>query len=468
MKLEKSVIIDLLIILLSVCIFIWLKLDGLTWHFGDGNAYFYMAQQLLRGHLPYRDFLLADPPLLIFLLAAVKLVIGQQIVLFQWLPVLLEIATSGVLYLTIKPKLPNLAKFIPAIYLFSFLILSTSDYLTGLHFINFFISLAYFFRKKPIVSGVLWALATLIKLYVIPGFIGWILWLILTKKTERAKKTAVVYATTGALFMLPFLIIVPQSVISQIIVHQFNRPKGINKITIFSFFLQHDLMLISLASFSWWLTKNKKYLLPFVSWLLFYLIFKDLYYLYLGVLAPWLILSLADLWFYLKTQTKQALLEQHSDQIIIMLVMTIFMFQILGIHFYKTSIQAEGVFEQLPAVAEYVKSLPKKPLYGSHEVAPLVALASNRQLFGNYIDTNSQLFSSGVLDKEQISQQAAQEGVYFLSKVADIPENPDIDQGYSGYFDTRVFEQTCERLQIFHGNDAELFDDVAVYRCGCL
>jgi hypothetical protein len=465
MKLKKSVIIDVLIILLTIGIFIWLKLDGLTWHFGDGNAYFYMAQQVLGGHLPYRDFLLADPPFLIFLLAAVKLLIGQQIILFQWVPVLLEIAASGVLYLIIKPKLPKLAKFIPAIYLFSFLILSTSDYLTGLHFINLFISLAYFFRKKPVVSGVFWGLATLIKLYVIPGFLGWMIWLILSKKTKQAKKTAIAYATTGTLFMLPFLIMAPQSVVKQIIIHQFNRPKGLNRLTIFSFFLQHDFILISLASFSWWLTKNKKYLLPFVSWLFFYLMFKDLYYLYLGVLAPWLILSLTDLWAYFKTQTKQALLEQHSDQIIIMLMITIFMFQILGIHFYKNSIQAEGVFEQLPAVAEYVKSLPAKPLYGSHEVAPLVALASNRQLFGNYIDTNSQLFGSGVLNKEQISQQAAQEGIYFLSKVADIPENSDVDQGYSGYFDPQVFNQACERLKIFHGNDAELFDDVAVYEC---
>jgi hypothetical protein len=295
MKSKKLIIFDILVICLTIGVLIWLKLDGLTWHFGDGNAYFYMAQQVLRGHLPYRDFLLADPPLLIFLLAAVKLIIGQQIILFQWVPVLLEIVASGVLYLITKPKLPKLAKFIPAIYLFSFLILSTSDYLTGLHFINLFISLAYLFRKKPVVSGILWALATLIKLYVIPGFLGWMLWLIFSKKLNAAKKTAIAYAATGALFMLPFLMMAPQAVINQIIIHQFNRPKGINKLSIFSFFLQHDFILISLASFSWWLTKNKKYLLPFLSWLLFYLIFKDLYYLYLGVLAPWLILSLTDL-----------------------------------------------------------------------------------------------------------------------------------------------------------------------------
>lgn len=466
MKIKKTTLIDAAVILLTFAIFIFLKHDGIIWRFSDSSGYFYMARQLLKGQLPYRDFLIADPPLLIYLLAGIKLIIREKIILFQWVPVILEIITSLVLYSEIKKNLPNVAKFFPFIYLFSFLILSTSDYVTGLHFITLFLALAYRFRKKPIAAGILWGLATLIKLYVIPGFIAWMIWLALSKQWPALRKTLISYVLTGAIIMLPFLFISFQNVFQQIIIHQFSRPKGLSKLNIFRFFIMHDFLLLLLAAVSLAISKNLKFILLISSWLLFYLLFKDLYYLYLAVLAPYLMLTIADLLSFIQHQTKNRFMRSQSKQITIVVIFSLILSQLIGINFYKTTIQRQGMFKQLPAVVEFVNDLPAKPLYGSHETAPLIALKTEGNLFNNYIDTNAQIFGSGALDKKQVSQEAVEEGVYLLTKVADVPQNADVDTGYEGYFDKSIFDKYCRRLRIIHGTDAELFNDVAVYECG--
>lgn len=464
-RFNRELFIDLITVLITLAIFLLIKSEGFFYRFGDGNAYFYMAQQVLKGIFPYRDFLIADPPLLIFLLAGIKLVIGSNILLFQVVPIFLETITALILYLEVKKKLPNYAKFFPALYLFSFLILSTTDYLTGLHFITFFIALGYFFRHKPYLSGFFWGLATLIKLYVIPGFIGWLVWLKISKQPERLKKTVLAYVGTGVVFMLPFLIMAPKAVVDQIIIHQFNRPAGLNKLSVFRFFILHDFLLLCVSTATFFLNKKLKFFLPIFAWLIFFLIFKDLYYLYLGVLGYWLMLTVFQLLTHFKKPTQHSWLAHNHQQLSLMVVITLLLSQVIGVFIYYQSTQKQGIFFQIEELVKFVNTLPEKPLYGSHEVAPIIALKTGRKLFNDYADTNMQLFGSGVIDREKISQEAVEEGVHLLVKVTNIPENLDLDQGYSGYFEPEIFEQCCERLTIIDGAKLELFTDIGVYHC---
>ncbi len=465
LKLKRPLLFDLLIITFTFVIFYLVKAGGFSYRFGDGNAYFYMAEQILSGFLPYRDFLIADPPLLILLLAGIKSVIGSNIILFQAVPIVLETMTALVIYLEVKKSLPNYAKFFPVLYLFSFLILATTDYLTGLHFVTLLIALAYYFRKNPYLSGFFWGLATLIKLYVIPGFLGWLLWLKLSGQIKNIRKTILAYITTGTFFMLPFLFIAPKTVINYIIIHQFNRPIGLSKINIFRFFVLHDFTLLLLTTASLVLTKNKKLLLPIIAWLNFYLIFKDLYYLYLGVLAFWLVLAVKQLLLYFKNQKQPPWLAENQAQLSAIVITTLILSQAVGVYLYQQSTQQQGQFAHVETAAAYIKNLPVKPLYGSHEVAPLVALKSERKLLGNYADTNAQLFGSGVLNKKQISQQVVEQGAYLLVKIANIPQNPNLDHGFDGFFDQEIFDQYCHRLTIIDGPKEELFTDIGIYNC---
>ena len=83
----------------SIAVFLSWKLTHLVFRFGDGNAYIYMADALWRGMLPYRDFFLADPPVFVLLLAALKPVFGGHLILYQAIPVVLEAGAALLLFL---------------------------------------------------------------------------------------------------------------------------------------------------------------------------------------------------------------------------------------------------------------------------------------------------------------------------------------------------------------------------------
>lgn len=470
---ETKNLIELSVVLLTIGLFLAYKLSFLKFRFSDSNAYFYMAQQILKGDLPYRDFLLADPPLLLYLLAGVKLLIGQNLILFQAIPSLLEATTAFGVYLLLKRKKYPLKIFGPAIYLSSFLILATSDFVTGLHFVNLFVVLALIFGqekiepKKLILSGIFWSLASLIKLYVIPGFLGWLVYQLLfsaqKQKLKKLKLILVGYISTSILIMLPFLLISFNQVVDYILIHQLNRPAGLNKGHVLFFFVTKDWLLLSLSLVGLVVSKKWKIILPTVFWLAFFIIFKDLYYLYLGVLAPWLSWSVFELLAQIEARWQQQNLGQNLAYIILVFI---FLNSTLVINNYHQGFRKRNLFPQARKVAEFISNQqPQLPIYGKHESTPLVALLANKKLFDNQIDTNTQLFASQALDKDEISQQAAEQGIYLITQVADIPQNKQVDSGHLKIFNDDIFQKSCQRLQIFKGNNQELINDIAVYRC---
>jgi len=462
-KIPSSNLLKKIFVFASILIFLIYKLSSLEYRFGDQNAYFYMAKALLDGEIPYRDFLLADPPLLVYLLALTKKIVGDNILLFSIFPPILDALSSVLLYLYLKRKKLSFSFFAPAIYLFSFLIISTSDYVTGLHLVLLLINLALLFEKKPIISGVFWGLATLIKLYAVPGFLAFFIWQIIQKQYGYSFKTLLTYCLTGLVAMFPFLLIAPIQVINQIIVHQLNRPSGISKMNVYYFFFIQDFSLIipGIIGLVW--KKNWQILLLLLSWLGFYLVFNDLYYLYLGILTPWLTIGLID---FLNQVRAKWLKDNLGYKIAISTFILISLIHLPALLFYHQNTKQQGKFAQVGKVKQFILNLDKKiPLYGSHEVAPLVALITNRSLFGNYYDTNAQIYGSGAVDKKQVSLEAVENGIYLLTKVTNLPINAKLDSGYEGYFDSEVFEKYCQRLTIINGLQKELFSDVAIYHC---
>lgn len=450
-------------IFVPVLFFLVYKLSSLEYRFGDQNAYFYMANAILEGEVPYRDFLLADPPLLVYLLALIRTAIGDNILLFSIFPPIFDALSSVFLYLYLKRKKLSFSFLAPAIYLFSFLIISTSDYVTGLHLVLFLINLALLFEKKPIISGVFWGLATLIKLYTIPGFLAFFVWLVIQKKYNNLLKTLSAYCLTAFVVMFPFLLVSPMQVINQIIVHQLNRPPGIPKFNVYYFFFVQDLLLIVSGIIGLIWKKNWQILLLLLSWLGFYLLFNDLYYVYLGILTPWLTIGLIDFLHQIRVKWQN---DNLGYKIATSIFILFFLSHLPALLFYHQNTKLQGRFTQVDNIAQFILNLDSKfHLYGSHEVAPLIALITGRPLFSNYYDTNAQIYGSGAVDKKQVSLEAVEDGVYLLTKVTNLPINAKLDSGYEGYFDSAIFEDYCQRLIIIDGQQIELFSDVAIYQC---
>ena len=131
---------------------------------------------------------------------------------------------------------------------------------------------------------------------------------------------------------------------------------------------------------------------------------------------------------------------------------------------YQNNFKPQGLFVNSAEVGDYVRNLPEDfDLYGSHELAPLVALQAGRELFDNRIDTNTQAFASGAQNLEDVSLRAVQKGVYLVARIQDYPEYGIKDYGYSGYFSESMFNKFCSRLKDFPV--AYSNEKVVIYEC---
>ncbi|OGN19846.1 MAG: hypothetical protein A3F25_02415 [Candidatus Yanofskybacteria bacterium RIFCSPHIGHO2_12_FULL_45_19b] len=447
--------------LLPVVLFLTLKIVQLSFRFGDGNAYLYMADRLLSGQLPYRDYFLADPPLFILFLAVWRLLIGTHWLWFGLLPAILEAGSAWLIYWLLKRWNNPLAWLAPASYLFSFTILSTSDYLTGVQLVVFGVLLATFLLEKeqPLLSGIVIALALLVKLYAVCALLGLAIYLIREKQWHNLRRWLIGMASTGLLIMGPFLFLGAKTIFKDIVVHQLNRPAGNGRLPAWSFFWLKEWWLLIIGA-SGLLIKRKSIIIwSFGATLIFFMVFRDLYYLYLNNIFVYLVMGALILvgmaWSRGGT---------YKNLAITISVLTLAL-NLSALIDYQKNLLPQGRFFSATAVAEYVVTLPARPLYGSHEVAPLIALLSGRYLLSGYIDTNTQVFASGAQDLERVSQAVAQTGVYMLSRITDHPELEIAPTGYEGYFSKTVFDRDCQLIKAFPNFVNESYNQVGVFAC---
>ncbi len=443
--------------------FLIYKLEFLTFRFGDGNAYLYMAEGLLQGQLPYRDFFLADPPFLVLFLAPFKLIFGQKLILFQVLPIFLESLTAIAIYFILKKWRQPLAFFGPVFYLFSFTVLATSDYLTGIQLTVLLMTLGLLFWEYdfPLLSGLGFSLAILTKMYALPAFAGFLLYLLITKTPVKKFFRILAGALIAGIVILgPFLVLSFGKVYGYMFSHQLHRPPGLDKWYIWQFFLKKEWLLVLFGILGVMILKKKILILPLIFTAAFFLIFPDLYYLYLESFFAYLVLGavifLSAVWDY----------KYFGKQIALGVLAVYLLFASVSFWVYKNEFYTIGRFTNAPEVAEAVKKLPDKmELYGSHEVAPLIALMSGRNLFNNYIDTNTQAFASGGQDLGEASASAVRHGVYLLGRVTDLPQFGIKDFGMDGYFSPGLLQRYCQAAAKLPSTSGEQDNFIGIYRC---
>ena len=456
---NKNTYRDIWILTGALAIFAVWKLSLLHFTFGDENVYFYMSNAILHGLVPYKDFVFADPPFFIYLLAAFKAMFGSHLILFKTLPILFDSLSAIIIYLILRKK--NIFAILgPVFYLFSFTVLSTSDYVTGAEVMIFFVLSAIYLdqNKKHFWSGVFWALACLCKLYAGPALLGFLLYKLVSKEFLPARNIILGGVLTSMVILLPFSILFPHQVFYDLMVHQLHRPTGINKWNIFGVFLNFEWFLIISGLFGIFITKNKQWIYPFIFSTLFFLLYKDLYYLYLHLLLPFIVLLAIETVDFLNKKREEL------AWIFIVFYVGVAMYSILG---YVNIYQPEGIFNQPEAIAEALKTAPENfPIYGAQEVAPLVALLSGRKIFDDVIDTNTQNFLTGAENLDQISENAVKSGIYLVARVANYPDQNIHDTGYEGYFEENIFKSSCKLYKSFDRTTPDdPLNQVAIYKC---
>ena len=419
---------DIWIVAAAVAIFSLLKIFSLHYRFGDENVYFYMSNAVLHGALPYKDFFLADPPFFIYLMAGFKAIFGSHLILFKILPVLLDSLSSVLLYLILRNK-NSFAVLGPIFYLFSFTVLSTSDYVTGAEVMIFFVLLGIYLdrREKYYYSGVAWALACVSKLYAGPALLGFMFYKVLTKDFKSLQKIILGGLAASIVVLLPFLFLAPRQTLYDLIIHQLQRPAGINKWNIMRVFISFEWLFLIAATIGAFVSKNKKFVFPLIFSAIFFLIYRDLYYLYLHLLLPFVVILAVETVEFLNKR------KEEFAWSFIVLYICIALYALFG---YTNTYKQEGIFENPQEIAAALKAVPENlPVYGAQEVAPLVALMSGRKIFDNVIDTNTQNFAAGTHNLKLISENAAQVGIYLVARTAEYPDQNIHNTGFEGYFD---------------------------------
>ena len=438
-----------------------LKLSTVTFRFSDGNAYFYMAQALLHGILPYRDYNLADPPFLILLFAPLKAIFANNLILFQFIPIVLDISTAVLIYKILRRNNVRLAFLAPLVYLFSFTVISTSDYVTGGEVTVFLITLAIYFdqQKKNVASAISWSLAILTKLYAVPPFIAYYLYKIVKRDYKAVLKITITGLIVAAIVLVPFILASPSHFFYDILLHQLNRPPGISKWAIFGTFFREEFVLIILAVIGMVISRNKQLIFQALLMLGFLLAYQDLYYVYLHALLPYMTIF--------GTVTFEYVYRKWGGKFVAAAVIVYILLLAIPTYSYFKDFEHQNIFSNSWDIAVAIRHSPENlPLYGTHEITPLLALIADRPIFGNYIDTNTQNFAALTLDKEKISNEAVEKGVYLVAKVADYPPQYSIPlQGYELYFDKDLFERYCTLYESFPSTAGDAYNKVNIYRC---
>lgn len=240
--------------------------------------------------------------------------------------------------------------------------------------------------------------------------------------------------------------------------HQFRRPTGINKWNVFGLFIAFEWFIVLASIGGVFITKNKVWIFSLVLGALFFLFYRDLYYLYLHLLLPFIVLLAVEF---------VAFLDKKTEELAWGFILLYVFINIYPIITYTNTFAPQGIFENPTEIASALKTAQDNlPIYGVQEVAPLVALLSGRTIFDNKIDTNTQNFAAGTHNRTEISKNAVAHGIYLIARVGEYQKQNIHDTGFEAYFDSEIFKTSCTKFKSFpRPNSNDNLNEVAIYRC---
>jgi len=425
--------------LVLALIFLFIKIGGIGVRLSDSNIYFYTAYQLLHGHILYKDIFFTNFPLIPYISALYFLILGGNLSLYTFTATIEVIIVSGIIYhLVLKKNVGILvATLASSVYLFSFIVLVTSDHQSGVFLASVFavISYAFFETKQFGRSGIFIALSLMTKAYFLPIFLALLIAIFFIRRTKSIP-FVLACGLTGILIVLPSLVFAREEIFNNIIEYSLARSQGISKLNILRFFAIHDILLVILFFYS--LVRIKKNLFMGVlslTSLLFIILYKDIYYLYLNFLIPFLALTFSDVYVSIQKRFKPQRLIIPTILFIIFTINTVM---------YLSSYQNLQKLSDIDTIAMFLKHQPNTVLYGTNDITPALAYLSDKQLLNGIIDTNENIFRKGFLNASLLTKDAIKQEAIIVSHGAYYPQFNVEDPLMGGIFDREQITKSCE------------------------
>jgi hypothetical protein len=441
-------------------LFLALKLSSNTIRLSDTNVYFYTAYQLLQGKLLYKDIFFTNFPVFPYV-SALYLAISGNNIYFYYFTSAIEVAiTSFIIYLIIFNHWQSRVYALSAqvIYLFSFIILATSDHQSGVFLASLFTAGSYFFfqKKQFLLVGVLTALAVLTKAYFLPLAATYFVYILL-KERKYFIKFLVGTASTGIIILLPFLLFTREHIINDIFYYSLTRGAGTNKWQVIQFFIFRDFLLSVLLLSNLLLFKKHLFFTLFsIFSILFLLFYQDIYYLYLNSLVPIVILSLP---IFMDTITTRYTVQRLT--IPTLLIFPILLNLIIYIPNYRSLQAVSNVSELL----DTIHSLHPDRIYGTNDLTPLLAYLTHTPMLDNLTDTNTNIFRKNLLDAQTETSHALTHRTVVIVHGLEYPEYNARDLVLDEIVDKKVIEARC-RLRVSKPVKAEgITNRINLFQC---
>ncbi len=452
-------------IFILIAVFFTFKLTNLGVRLSDSNIYFYTGYSLLQGKILYKDVFFTNFPLLPYISSFYFLITGGSLKLFFLSPVIEVCAAAFLIYSIVQKKHTDtfLSLTSSAMYLFSFIILSTSDHQSGVFAASLFAILSYYFylNNKNLLTGIFIALSLLTKVYFIPILLSYaalFVWpaspeLPLRQEEDEAsqrgenknfrdlQRILVGGIITTLVIMLPTLFLAFPEFIKDVFTYSLTRSQGIEKSGIFWFFITHDFPLFILLIFNLITIKKNKFfgLLSFFG-ILFLLLYKDVYYLYLNFIIPFLALSYPE--FYKALQKSFGFQKYIIPSIL-------FCFLIFGFVTYSNGFRNLQKLNNFTEIVDVIKKEKPQALYGVNDITPVLSYSAGVPLLNNIIDTNANIYRKGILNAKELTADAISQkallvthGYYYPGEGVNEPVADEI-------FDIGQVKKSCKMLKSF-------------------
>jgi len=370
------------------------------------------------GKILYKDIFFSNFPLFSYIAFLYYFLSGKSLELFYFTSAIEVGIITFLIYLITYRKTKDYIVSVTSsiLYIFSFMVLSTSDHQTGVFTASLFAVSSYFFlqERKNLISGILIALAAFTKAYFLPILLSFFVYIAFKKEWKNLLKFCLGFAATGLIILLPSLIQAPQQLISDIFGFSLARPSGISKINAVWFFITKDFPFFVLLLFNLLnIRKNILFGLVSIFSIIFFVGYQDIYYLYLNFLAPFLCLSFFELNYFLKNKF-------NLQRFVIPTIISVFV--LLNIFTYISGYRNLGKLENIDKIMETIKIQNPKFLYGANDITPALIVLTNIPALENVNDAHEYFFTRGVYDKKSLTDKAVKNKTIIITHGANYPE----------------------------------------------
>lgn len=422
-------------LLIAIC-FLLLKISNLGIRLSDTNIYFYTGYQLLQGKVLYKDVFFTNFPLFPYISSLYSLLTGGSLLAYYFTAVIEAVITGFIVYVITLKQYKNmlLSSVCSTLYLFSFMLLSTTDHQSGVFIASLFAVTSYYFytEKKYLLTGIFIALTLLTKAYFLPIFLTYIVMLLFERhhkegesrsfisqfstslRSARTIKFILGFLATTLIVLLPTFLFARQDFIRDVFEYSLTRSEGIPKFRIFWFFLTHDLLITASLIYAIIMIRIHRFFgVLSLFGLAFFFLYKDVYYLYLNFFLPFLSLSFANL--YVDIEKRFVI-----QKMILPTIIGIFLF--VNLMIYMSGYRDLQNIKNIDQLVTAIKTIDPPYLYGGNGVTPALAYLTNTPLVNPMVDMNTNIFRKGFLSAEDLTKEALSKKAMFVGEGIDYPQ----------------------------------------------